>query len=193
MGKYDFKVTSDVLDGINTYADDIMDILNDEVPFFMVFAVENANKKTEYKMFYTRPSELGLILNVNKFSKIMELFGVPNDGTPTEHKDWHMSSKAKKALTQKIYELSYYCHEKSVPCFLEFATSNKNTETEKAKTDYLMELVSPFKLMIELYDDNITKVLRYTYDPDIYPSKTLEIDDDFMVFYSLDNDMDDEE
>lgn len=188
---YNFKLKSEVLDTINIYADEVTDLLYDKVPFFMVFAVTNENRKTEYMTFNIQPEEVGLKLNVNKFPKITGLFELPADGTPSENKNVSLGADDKKALELLLNKITYFCEQNKIPFFFMVAVNNKKTE-KSSKTDYKMELMSPYYLNLELYDDRITKILRYTYDPDIYPGKTMELTDDFGDLDSMLDDIPEE-
>ena len=165
----DYKISSDLLDNINAYADEIFDILEDKVPFFMVFAIENYNYKTEYKTFYTHPTELGMILGKDKLQKIFELHNIKGVNAILENKDWSLTPSKKAKLQDIVNHLMLYCVENRIPAFVSFATSNK-----KNKTSYIMDITSPYHVMLDLYNDRITKVLRYTLDPDFYPGRYID-------------------
>lgn len=187
----DFEFSEKKLTSLFDFANEITDTLNGLVPYFMVFAIKNIHGKTEYKMFSHQPTECGLILNNDKFKRIYQLFGVYPIGLQSERKDWKIPSPLKKELTQLVYDMNYYCIQNKIPCFMEFLLSNKHTGDEKADSEYLMEIVSPFRLMLNLYDDKITKIMRYTFDPNVYPSEKIEIsesEEDFKDIEVLYND-----
>lgn len=188
---HDFAFSEKKLASLLDFANEIVDVLAGSVPYFMVFVVKNQQGKTEYKIFSHQPSEIGLILNNDKFKKIHQLFGIRPIGLQSEKKNWKIPAPLKKELTQMVYDMNYYCIQNKIPCFMEFLLSNKHTGEEKATSDYLMEIVSPFRLMLSLYDDKITKIMRYTLDPNAYPSEKIEMsemEEDFKDIESLYND-----
>ena len=171
----DFKIPSSTLDKLNELADQIMDMVDGQYPFFIVYAVNNVNKKTEYKYFYSAPSELGYRLCENKMQDIFDLHNIPRDGTPCSPKDFSMPKDEKDTLKQTLNSFMFYCQNAGVPCFVQIVVDNNIKDNT---TEYIMDIVSPYRLLKELYDDKITKVLRYTLEENIYPSRIMDINDE---------------
>lgn len=171
----DFKIPSSTLDKLNELADQIMDMVDGQYPFFIVYAVNNVNKKTEYKYFYSAPSELGYKLCENKMQDIFDLHNIPRDGTPCSPKDFSMPKDEKDTLKQTLNSFMFYCQNAGVPCFVQIVVDNNIKDNT---TEYIMDIVSPYRLLKELYDDKITKVLRYTLEENIYPSRIMDINDE---------------
>ena len=171
----DFKIPSSTLDKLNELADQIMDMVDGQYPFFIVYAISNVNKKTEYKYFYSAPSELGYKLCENKMQDIFDLHNIPRDGTPCSPKDFSMPNNEKDTLKQTLNSFMFYCQNAGVPCFVQIVVDNNIKDNT---TEYIMDIVSPYRLLKELYDDKITKVLRYTLEENIYPSRIMDINDE---------------
>ena len=181
-----FKIPSDTLDRLNDFADQIMDMIDGSYPFFIVYATENMNKKTNYKYFYSIPSELGYKLCDNKMKDILDLHNIPRDGTPCSVKDFSMPDDEREQLRNIVNSFMFYCQNARIPCFIQIAVENN---AEKNSTEYIMDIVSPYRLLIKLNNDKITKVLRYTMESNIYPSRLMDLKTDLLDISEMVNDV----
>ncbi|ADU23976.1 hypothetical protein [Ruminococcus albus] len=181
-----FKIPSDTLDRLNDFADQIMDMIDGSYPFFIVYATENMNKKTNYKYFYSIPSELGYKLCDNKMKDILDLHNIPRDGTPCSVKDFSMPDDEREKLRNIVNSFMFYCQNARIPCFIQIAVENN---AEKNSTEYIMDIVSPYRLLIKLNNDKITKVLRYTMESNIYPSRLMDLKTDLLDISEMVNDV----
>lgn len=177
MNIQDYKISSDCLDTINETFDDIIDITEEKTPFFMVFAVKNKDHNTEYMKFYMLPPELEMALSEDKLKKICEFHDVQYTNAVINNNDWSLTKAQKTKLKEKLNYLTYFCNQNKVPCFVAFALSNESSG-DNPHTEYFMNIITPFNTGVTLYDDKITKILRYTLDPDIFPGKYFDASSD---------------
>jgi hypothetical protein len=181
-----FIIPAETLDKLNDFADQIMDIVDGSYPFFIIYATENRSKKTSYKYFYSIASELGYKLCSNKMKDIFDLHNIPRDGTPCSFKDFSMPDDEREQLKNIVNSLMFYCQNAKIPCFVQVAIENN---IEMNNTEYIMDIISPYRLLMELYDDKITKALRYTLDTNIYPSRIMDLETDLLDIHEIVNDV----
>lgn len=172
-----YKLDNHTMDKICEFCDDIIDMLYENpdkeadytYPFFMAFASENNLQKTEYKIFSELPLNCNIQLKDDRITPIAEIYHeIGTSGKPCNI-EYHFDDEFLTELNNKIFELRKFCISNAVPCFLAFVTGNDNE-----KTDYLFEMVSPVTLCLPLKDNYISKSLRYTMSPDIYPNSRVE-------------------
>ena len=180
----DFSVRWDLLDQINDMADKLIELLDDQYPYLIVFVVKNENYKTEYKTFYLQAPEIGKKLQTDKFTKIFQLHNIPFDGTPAEEDTWKMPATLFAEVDDIINKMRYKCKNARIPFFAMVAKDSSPKDT-----NYLMSLASPFECMVKLYDDKITKVLRYTLNPNNYPGQNKELPNDIDQFDEMTQDL----
>lgn len=172
-----YKLDSVTIDKICEFCDDIIDMLYEHLekdanytyPFFMAFATGNNLQKTEYKIFSELPLNCNIQLKDDRITPIAEVYHeIGTSGKPC-NVEYHYDEEFLSELNHRVFELRKFCISNAVPCFLAFVTGN---DTEK--TDYLFEMVSPVTLCLPLKNNYISKSLRYTMSPDIYPNARAE-------------------